>query len=87
MVMSVGWNPYYKNTKRSVEVHVMHDFEKDFYDSHMKVLILGFVRDELDYVSKEALIEDIETDIEVTRKSLDREAWRTWTGNEWLRGT
>lgn len=29
MVMSIGWNPYYKNEKRSVEVHIIHKFEKD----------------------------------------------------------
>ena len=86
MVMSIGWNPYYKNSKRSVEVHVIHNFKKDFYGARMPVLILGFVREELDYVSKEALIEDIKTDIEVTRHSLARDKWRAWRDDEWLRG-
>jgi riboflavin kinase len=85
MVMSVGWNPFYKNTVRSVEVHILHDFGGDFYGAHLKLLILGFVRPELDYVSKEALIEDIKTDIDVSRKSLDRESWRKYEGDGWLR--
>lgn len=75
MVMSIGWNPFYKNTVRSVEVHIMQDFETDFYESHMNLLILGFIRPELDYVSKESLIEDIKTDIDVAGRSLSRPAY------------
>ena len=65
MVMSIGWNPFYKNTVRSVEVHILHDFAGDFYGAHMNLCILGFIREEYDYVSKESLIEDIEFDKEV----------------------
>lgn len=75
MVMSVGWNPYYKNEVRSVEIHIMHHFTHDFYGSHMNLLVLGFIRPELDYVSKEALIADIKTDIEVAGRSLGRPAY------------
>ncbi|KAH8601213.1 hypothetical protein B0O99DRAFT_681245 [Bisporella sp. PMI_857] len=76
MVMSIGYNPFYKNAVRSAEVHVLHDFEKDFYGSEMAISILGYIRPELDYVSLEALVEDIKTDIEVARRSLERENWR-----------
>ncbi|KAK8157900.1 riboflavin kinase [Phyllosticta citrichinensis] len=75
MAMSIGWNPFYKNTVRSVEVHIMHDFPSDFYGSHLNLVVLGFIRPELDYVSKEALIDDIRTDIEVARRSLARPAY------------
>ncbi|KAL9000713.1 MAG: hypothetical protein Q9169_000749 [Polycauliona sp. 2 TL-2023] len=75
MVMSIGWNPFYKNTVRSVEVHIMHGFQHDFYGARMNLLILGFVRPEYDYVDKESLVEDIRTDIEVARRSLEREAY------------
>ncbi|KAJ3943555.1 riboflavin kinase [Colletotrichum fioriniae] len=75
MVMSIGYNPFYKNTVRSAEVHVLHKFSADFYDAHMRLLILGFVRDELDYKSLEALIADINTDCEVAKNSLARDAW------------
>ncbi|KAI5370636.1 putative riboflavin kinase domain, bacterial/, riboflavin kinase domain superfamily [Septoria linicola] len=75
MVMSIGWNPFYKNTVRSVEVHIMQDFQTDFYDSHMNLLIVGFIRPELDYVSKESLIDDIKTDIDVAGRSLSRPAY------------
>ncbi|KAL1651990.1 riboflavin kinase [Diplodia intermedia] len=76
MVMSVGWNPFYKNSVRSVEVHIMHDFRgRDFYGSRLNLVILGFIRPEFDYVSKESLIDDIRTDIEVAAKSLERPAY------------
>lgn len=75
MCMSIGWNPFYKNTVRSVEVHIMHNFETDFYGSHMNLLIAGFIRPEYDYVSKESLIDDIKTDIDVSGRSLCRTAY------------
>ena len=75
MVMSIGWNPYYKNTVRSVEVHILHPFTSDFYGSHMNLIILGFIRPEYDYVSKESLIEDIEFDCQVARNGLEREGY------------
>ncbi|KAF7861768.1 hypothetical protein EAF04_007651 [Stromatinia cepivora] len=75
MVMSIGYNPFYRNTVRSAEVHLLHTFTHDFYGSQMRVKILGYIRPELDYVDRESLVRDIEMDIEVARRSLGREAW------------
>ncbi|KAI0186682.1 hypothetical protein EV127DRAFT_438251 [Xylaria flabelliformis] len=75
MVMSIGYNPFYKNSVRSAEVHVLHSFGADFYDAPMRLLILGFVRDEKDYSGLDALVEDIRIDCDVARQSLAREAW------------
>jgi riboflavin kinase len=75
MVMSIGYNPFYKNSVRSAEVHVLHSFGADFYDAPMRLLVLGFVRDEKDYSGLEALIEDIRIDCDVARQSLAREPW------------
>ncbi|PNS14236.1 Riboflavin kinase [Sphaceloma murrayae] len=84
MCMSIGWNPYYKNEKRSVEVHIMHSFARDFYGARMKVLILGFIRPEYDYTSLEGLVEDIRTDIDVSLKSLKREGYEKLRDEGWL---
>lgn len=85
MVMSIGWNLFYKNMLRSVEVHIMHDFDgRDFYGAHMNLVVLGFIRPELDYVSKEKLIEDIRTDIDVASKSLERPAYAHFAEEESL---
>lgn len=84
MVMSIGYNPVYKNTVRSVEVHVMHDFGIDFYGSHMNVIILGFIRPEYDYDGVESLIKDIKTDIDVSGRSLAREAYVSFASDPYL---
>ncbi|KAJ7239380.1 hypothetical protein B0H12DRAFT_80372 [Mycena haematopus] len=77
MVMSIGYNKFYKNTTRSAEAYLLHDFGADFtfYGAEMRLLLTGFIREEKDYAGVEALIEDIRVDCEVARKSLDREAW------------
>lgn len=76
MVMSIGYNPFYNNTVRSAEVHVLEKFGADFYGADMRLLILGYIRDELNYEGLDALIKDINTDCDVARKSLEREAWK-----------
>lgn len=63
MVMSVGWNPYYKNEKKSMETHIMHTFKDDFYGSILKVGILGYIRPEKNYPSLDTLISAIKGDI------------------------
>ncbi|KAK4950541.1 riboflavin kinase [Elasticomyces elasticus] len=87
-VLSIGYNPYYKNSTRSIEIHVLHKFHEDFYGCSLNLLMLGFIRPEYDYVSKESLIEDILEDCEVAKRSLLRENWReesseTWEGWLW----
>jgi riboflavin kinase len=83
--MSIGWNPFYKNTVRSVEVHVLEKFDSDFYGAHMNLVILGFIRPEYDYVSKESLIEDIEFDVSVARRSLEREGYAKFKVDPYLK--
>lgn len=68
MVMSLGWNPFYKNerltavctavfpnvrlTSFAKEIHIMHTFEADFYGRDMQAVVLGYIRPELDYTSR-----------------------------------
>jgi riboflavin kinase len=85
-VLSIGYNPYYKNSQRSIEIHILHNFAQDFYGATLSLIILGFIRPEYDYVSKDALVEDIREDIRVAQRSLDREAYAGWKEDGWLRG-
>ena len=62
----------------------MHAFAHDFYGARMNLLICGFIRPEYDYVSKESLIEDINVDIEVAKRSLERESYLTLKGEGYL---
>ncbi|EED23553.1 Riboflavin kinase, putative [Talaromyces stipitatus ATCC 10500] len=88
-VLSIGYNPFYKNEVKSIEIHIMPPLTSpsptsnenptttffklpDFYSTHLNLLILGYIRPEFDYVSREALVEDIRIDCEVARKSLMR---------------
>lgn len=69
MVMSLGWNPFYKNQRMTAvrtacfrkvccsntciqEIHIMHKFNSDFYGCKLKALVLGYIRPELDYISR-----------------------------------
>ncbi|KAJ1747644.1 riboflavin kinase [Coemansia sp. RSA 1821] len=75
MVMSLGWNPYFKNEKKSAEVHIIHNYDSDFYGKLLKVAILAYVRPEQDYRSLDDLIKDIKWDIRVAQESLKRPAY------------
>ncbi|XP_063105736.1 riboflavin kinase isoform X1 [Cavia porcellus] len=71
MVVSIGWNPYYKNLKKSMETHIMHTFKEDFYGEILNVAIVGYLRPEKNFDSLESLISAIQGDIEEANKRLD----------------
>ncbi|XP_046651054.1 riboflavin kinase-like [Daphnia pulicaria] len=71
MVMSIGWNPYYKNVKKSMETHILHNFESDFYGSLLKTCIINYIRPEQSYESLDALIDAIKSDIAYADTQLD----------------
>uniref|UniRef100_A0A8C0HTG7 riboflavin kinase n=1 Tax=Balaenoptera musculus TaxID=9771 RepID=A0A8C0HTG7_BALMU len=54
MVVSIGWNPYYKNTKKEI----------------LNVAIVGYLRPEKNFDSLESLISAIQGDIEEAKKRL-----------------
>lgn len=70
MVMSIGWNPFYSNKEKAAEMHIMKKFGDNFYGSLVEYSVLGYIRPELDYTTKEALIEDINIDIKIALESL-----------------
>jgi len=84
MVMSLGWNPFYKNERMTAEIHVMHEFNSDFYGCDMKALVLGYIRPELDYISREALIDDIEMDKKVSLNSLARPGYGKYASDSFF---
>lgn len=78
MVMSIGKNPYYKNEKKSMETHVMHKFDNDFYGQHMKIVILGYIRPEKNFNGVEELISAINDDIKTAEEELDKDVYQTF---------
>lgn len=88
MVMSVGWNPFYGNKSRSAEIYIIHKFSekaKQFYGAKIKLVVLGYIRPELDYVSTEALIKDINTDVNVALESLKRPDYAKFKDDEFFK--
>jgi len=71
MVLSVGWNPYFKNEKKSMETHIMHEFDADFYGACLRILITGYLRPEENYNSLDELITAIQNDINNAKNNLD----------------
>lgn len=70
MVCSLGYNPHFGNTTKSLEVHILHSFQDDFYGALLRVVIIGRIRDEKKFDTIDALIQAIEEDKEYTRRSL-----------------
>ncbi|KAK2898908.1 hypothetical protein QQF64_031729 [Cirrhinus molitorella] len=95
MVMSIGWNPYYKNTKKSMETHVIHKFKEDFYGQMLSVAMVGYIRPERGFKSLDELIAAIHSDIEEAKTKLDlpehlklkeHNFFKTSTANQILNG-
>ena len=63
----------------------MHEFPHDFYGRHLAILILGRIRPEIDFPSKEALQAAIAQDIEVARQSLARPTYERYRADPYLR--
>lgn len=78
MVMSVGWNPYYQNKQKSMETHIMHKFEDDFYGKQLKIVMLGFIRSQRDFNSVDELIKAINYDISLADKHLEADEYKSY---------
>jgi HAD superfamily hydrolase (TIGR01509 family) len=86
MVMSIGWNPTFNDVKvKSVEPHLLHKFDRDFYGAALRLVICGYVRPELRYTTLEALIDAINNDIRVADTSLELEPYAAFRGDPFLR--
>jgi riboflavin kinase len=69
---------------KTVEPHLLHKFEADFYGSHLKFLITGYLRPELDFTSLEALVEAIQNDIAQADEWLALPQGKSWAADEFL---
>lgn len=70
MVMSIGWNPYFDNAKKTIEPWLLHEFENDFYGEELALVCCGYIRPEADFTTLEALVERIHRDAQVARVML-----------------
>eukprot|EP01018_Ginkgo_biloba_P004735 Gb_38742 [translate_table: standard] len=71
MVMSVGWNPYFNNTRKTIEPWLLHEFSEDFYGEELRLIVVGYIRPEANFPSLEALIQQIHEDRHIAEEALD----------------
>ncbi|XP_043261888.1 riboflavin kinase [Colletes gigas] len=84
MVASIGWNPFYKNKKKTVEVHLLHKFENDFYGKQIKAIFLDYIRPEKNFTSIEELIKAINNDIATADQLLEQPNMNAYKDNKFL---
>ena len=75
--VSIGWNPYYKNKKKTIEPHLIHDFKGEkFYGETLKLMICGFLRPEKNFNGLDELVAAIKQDIENSSTRLDEKEYQ-----------
>lgn len=67
-------NPFFKNTKKTVEPHLIHKFDEDFYGEELRLVVTAYMRPEMNFPSLDSLISAIRMDIAVAREVLDQPA-------------
>jgi len=53
----------FQKFQKTVEIHIIHQFDSDFYGQKLKAIILSFIRNESDFKSLDELITAIKDDI------------------------
>jgi len=51
-------------------VYLVHNFDSDFYDETLRLIIIGYIRAESNFPSLDALIEAIHADILIAKQLL-----------------
>jgi FAD synthase len=67
-VLSIGWNPHFHNPHKTIEPHLLHDFDKDFYGELLKVSVAGFIRPQESFSCLNDLIAAIHGDIDYAKE-------------------
>lgn len=71
MAMSIGWNPYFNNTEKTIEPWLLHKFDEDFYGEELHLLVVGYIRPEANFPSLESLVAKIHEDGKIAEKALE----------------
>lgn len=72
MVMSIGYNPFYKNTHKTMETYVLHSFNRDLHGCLLKVCIVRYLRPEMNFNSLDDLIKAIKGDVSQAERELEK---------------
>ena len=78
MVMSIGWNPYFDNAKKTIEPWLLHDFgENDFYGEELGLVVSAYIRPEANFTTLEDLIRRIQRDATLAREMLKLDPFKS----------
>ncbi|KAK4798262.1 hypothetical protein SAY86_030588 [Trapa natans] len=86
MVMSIGWNPYFNNKEKTIEPWLLHEFDEDFYGKELHLVIVGYIRPEMNFPSLEKLIEKIHGDRRIAEKALELPLYLKCKDDPYLKG-
>ncbi|KAL0363314.1 UNVERIFIED_CONTAM: Bifunctional riboflavin kinase/FMN phosphatase [Sesamum calycinum] len=84
MVMSIGWNPYFNNTEKTIEPWLLHDFNEDFYGEDLRLAIVGYIRPEANFPSLESLVAKIHEDREIAERALELPQYSKYRDDPYL---
>lgn len=87
MVMSVGWNPYFNNAKKTIEPWLLHEFGDDFYGEDLRLAIVGYIRPEANFPSLEGLIEKIHEDRQIAETALELPIYTKYREDPYLKSS
>jgi len=83
--LSIGWNPHFKNVTKTIEVHLLHKFESDFYGNELRCLCMGYIREEQAFKTLDDLITAIRSDIDYADKILETEQYSKYKSDVFFR--
>ncbi|KAL8032704.1 hypothetical protein ABFX02_13G113600 [Erythranthe guttata] len=84
MVMSVGWNPYFNNSEKTIEPWLLHDFDEDFYGEDLRLVIVGYIRPEANFPSLESLVAKIHEDKKIAEEALELPLYLKYRDDSYL---
>lgn len=82
--MSIGWNPYFNNSKKTIEPWLLHEFKEDFYGEELRLVVVGYIRPEANFPSLESLIERIHEDRHVAEEALNLPPYSEYQNHPFL---
>ena len=84
MALNVGWSPYYQNKEKTIEIHVLNVFDKDFYGDEIRSVALGYIRPEANFKGLEELKTAIAEDVAYAKNMLDSDLAKKYLDNDFL---
>ena len=54
--MSIGYNPFFNDKRKSIEPWLLHTFDEDFYDETLSVLVVKRASEQCNFTTVDNLI-------------------------------